>query len=158
MSDHSRVFDQVVQVLYLLEVGYGWSEKGKLDQRQTTLLLSQQQVDDEALSVALDNYYDSFDAREKLRLETLSIVRGVLDSVNELDVQIESSDSTWRLERMNPTDRNILRLALFEAMTRDLLSRKQIINEAVELAKRFGDAESPRFVNGVLDALLSSRH
>ena len=59
----------------------------------------------------------------------------------------------WSVQRMAPVDRNILRLGVFELLSQPETPFQVVINEAVELARRFGDAESPGFVNGVLDGI-----
>jgi N utilization substance protein B len=63
----------------------------------------------------------------------------------------------WSLARMTPVDRNILRLGAYELLERRETPAAVVIDEAVELAKRFGDQDSPAFVNGVLDALRRER-
>lgn len=68
-----------------------------------------------------------------------------------VDAAITTASRNWRLERMAKVDRNILRLAVGELLNVRATPVKVVINEAVELAKRFGTAESPAFVNGVLD-------
>ena len=68
----------------------------------------------------------------------------------EIDEAVQSASKNWRLERMARVDRNILRLATAELLGGDAPVRV-VLNEAVELAKRFGTAESPAFVNGILD-------
>jgi N utilization substance protein B len=68
-----------------------------------------------------------------------------------VDAAITAASRNWRLERMAKVDRNILRLAVGELQNVPETPVKVVINEAVELAKRFGTAESPAFVNGVLD-------
>ena len=59
----------------------------------------------------------------------------------------------WRIERIAPVDRTILRLGAFELAEEKATPAAVVIDEAVELAKRFGEADSPAFVNGVLDAI-----
>lgn len=71
----------------------------------------------------------------------------------EIDQLITTSSKNWRLDRMSRVDRNILRLGTAELMTLRDVPLKVVINEAVELAKRFGTAESSAFVNGVLDRI-----
>ena len=75
---------------------------------------------------------------------------GVQENQAELDEKIEQVSKNWSLARMSVTDRNILRLALYE-MTYINTPKPVVINEAIELAKKFGSAESPGFVNGILD-------
>jgi transcription antitermination protein NusB len=71
----------------------------------------------------------------------------------QIDELITTSSKNWRLERMSRVDRNILRLGACELVASSDVPVKVVINEAVELAKRFGTAESSAFVNGVLDRI-----
>lgn len=81
------------------------------------------------------------------------LVRGVSDSLAHLDEVIRAASQNWRLERMARVDRNVLRLGTFELMNRADVPRAVILDEAVEVAKRFGNEESGAFVNGVLDRI-----
>jgi N utilization substance protein B len=83
------------------------------------------------------------------------LVRGCASRQSSIDQAIRAVSEHWRLERMACVDRNIIRLAVFELMTLPEVPRKVTLNEAVELAKRFGDESSPAFVNGVLDRIAS---
>jgi N utilization substance protein B len=74
----------------------------------------------------------------------------------EIDELITTSSKNWRLERMSRVDRNILRLGACELLSFRDVPVKVVINEAVELAKRFGTAESSAFVNGVLDRIATA--
>lgn len=74
----------------------------------------------------------------------------------QIDDAIVAGSRNWRLERMARVDRNILRLAVGELLHTPATPARVVINEAVELAKRFGTAESPAFVNGVLDRIAAS--
>ncbi len=82
-----------------------------------------------------------------------SLVDGVRRNREELDELLSQTADNWTLERMAATDRNVLRLGAFEILYADTPQRVAI-NEAVELAKRFGAAQSAQFVNGILDRLL----
>ncbi|MGQ9496585.1 MAG: transcription antitermination factor NusB [Thermoanaerobaculaceae bacterium] len=84
----------------------------------------------------------------------LSLVRGVLEHWDEIDQRVSSQAEHWRLERMATVDRNILRLALYELLFEPDTPPAVVIDEAVELAKRFGSEHSGPFVNGVLDGFL----
>jgi N utilization substance protein B len=79
------------------------------------------------------------------------LVRGVREHLAELDAQIQSASRNWRLERMARVDRNLLRLALYELKFVEDVPAKVAINEAIEIAKRYGTSESSAFVNGILD-------
>ena len=81
------------------------------------------------------------------------LVRGVLEHKEALDVRIEAASVNWRLPRMPAVDRNILRLGAHELVARADIPASVSMNEAIELAKRFGGAESRAFVNGILDRI-----
>ena len=81
------------------------------------------------------------------------LVQGCAQAQDEIDTKIRSVSKHWRLERMSRVDRNIIRLAAYELMHVPEIPRRVTLNEAVELAKRFGNEESPAFVNGVLDRI-----
>ena len=81
------------------------------------------------------------------------LVRGVREGVEKLDERIRAASQNWRLERMARIDRNALRLGTYELLTRTDVPRAVVLDEAVELAKRFGGEESSKFVNGVLDRI-----
>ena len=80
------------------------------------------------------------------------LVRGTVEQIEEIDGQITKHAEHWRLERMPAVDRNILRLAVFEMLHTDTPA-PVLIDEAIELARRFSGKESVQFVNGVLDAV-----
>lgn len=81
------------------------------------------------------------------------LARGAQRDAAALDALIEEAASHWRLERIAAVDKNILRLGAYE-LTREATPPAVVIDEAVEIAKRFGEADSPAFVNGVLDAIM----
>jgi N utilization substance protein B len=81
------------------------------------------------------------------------LVLGCIEALETIDAKIRSVSRHWRLERMSRVDRNIIRLAAYELMHATDIPRRVTLNEAVELAKRFGNEESPAFVNGVLDRI-----
>lgn len=84
------------------------------------------------------------------------LIAGVRSHQVELDRLLENTADNWSLTRMAATDRNVLRLGAFEILHFDTPERVAI-NEAVELAKRYGSRQSSHFVNGILDRLLKSR-
>jgi N utilization substance protein B len=79
------------------------------------------------------------------------LVRGTKATQEKIDDVITRFAEHWDLERMAAVDRNILRLAVYELGWRTETPPKVVINEAIEIAKKFGTAESSRFVNGILD-------
>jgi N utilization substance protein B len=84
------------------------------------------------------------------------LVAAATARTKEIDDLIASSSKNWRIDRMSRVDRNILRLGATELLASRDVPVKVVINEAVELAKRFGTAESSAFVNGVLDRIATA--
>ncbi len=84
------------------------------------------------------------------------LVEGTLDNLSSIDALIRRHAENWRLERMPAIDRNILRLAIYEMLHETKVPRVVIVDEAIELAKKFGAENSGRFVNGLLDGVLQS--
>jgi len=95
--------------------------------------------------------HDKKDSEVKNYAEAL--VRGTLNKIEAIDKIIERFAENWEIKRMAYVDRNILRLATFEILYQDEIPLKVAINEAVELAKRYGEADSSKFVNGILDRI-----
>lgn len=81
------------------------------------------------------------------------LVTKVSELKQEVDDRISQISANWRVDRMTPVDRNILRISAFELLHKADIPVEVIIDEAVELAKRYGGENSPAFVNGVLDQL-----
>jgi transcription antitermination protein NusB len=79
------------------------------------------------------------------------LVRGVSQYRAEIDAQLTDLSRNWRLERMGIVERNVIRIALYELGHAPSVPTAVVINEAVELAKRYGTAEGVAFVNGLLD-------
>ena len=90
------------------------------------------------------------ESREYLR----RIMRLVDRNLDEIDAQLESALKNWRMDRLSVIDRNVLRIGAAELIYVDEVPERVAIQEAIILAEKYGTAESPRFVNGVLDALM----
>ncbi len=84
------------------------------------------------------------------------LVQGTLARREEIDELIRQQANNWRLERMPAVDRNILRLAIFEMLQETDVPKLVVVDEAIELAKKYGSEHSGRFVNGLLDGLLKT--
>jgi transcription antitermination protein NusB len=94
---------------------------------------------------------DSVDADVRGFAEDL--FRVALDRTSEIDLLIEGHAEHWRMERMAAVDRNILRAAVAELLGFPATPRAVVINEALEIARRFSSPESVQFINGVLDSV-----
>lgn len=81
------------------------------------------------------------------------IVGGVSSHKEDIDNTIRQFSTNWRLERMAIVDRNILRMATYELLHMQDIPRKVSINEAIEVAKKYGGDDSPSFINGILDRI-----
>ncbi|MBZ0121774.1 MAG: transcription antitermination factor NusB [Sandaracinaceae bacterium] len=113
------------------------------------------QVDMSAVSPedAIGMYWAQLGANREGEAFANKLVRGWAERREDIDARIREVSQHWRLERMSRVDRNILRLATYELMCLPDVPRRVTLNEAVELAKRFGSEGSPGFVNGVLDRI-----
>jgi N utilization substance protein B len=90
-------------------------------------------------------------ALEEVKQFTVQITEGVYHNVREIDQLVEGHSTHWKISRMSVVDRNILRMGVFELLYCPDIPASVTINEAIEIAKRFGTDESGSFVNGVLD-------
>lgn len=97
-------------------------------------------------------FWKSARAEESTRRFANQLFEGAVSSRETIDALLSTHAANWRLERMASIDRNILRLAVFELQQIDTPAAV-IIDEAVELAKKFSSAEAPPFINGILDAI-----
>ncbi|MEP6993801.1 MAG: transcription antitermination factor NusB [Acidobacteriota bacterium] len=88
---------------------------------------------------------------------TMRLVSGTLTHRDDLDAIISHQADHWRLARMPVVDRNILRLALFELLHEPETPRPVVIDEALEIAKRFSTPKSSQFINGILDGVLKAK-
>lgn len=105
-------------------------------------------------AAAIDAYYDTLVAEEHPGREPFvsDLVEGTIGHLDDIDARITRHAEHWRMERMPAVDRNILRLAVYEMSFGDTPA-PVVIDEALELARKFSNEESVQFVNGVLDAV-----
>ena len=93
------------------------------------------------------------DVSGRVREFAEELVQGVQAQREIIDEAIKARSKNWSLARMPRVDLNVMRLAAYELMFRDDIPKKVTINEAIEIVRRFGDKESPAFVNGILDEI-----
>ena len=122
--------------------------------RQSSLqILYQIEIAKISVLEAIEDYFLQNQALPEYKEFTSFLVNGVHSHVKELDDIISSYAKNWEISRMAIVDKNILRIGVFELLFTEDIPPKVTINEAVELAKRFGDLDSPKFVNGILDSV-----
>ncbi len=105
-----------------------------------------------ALADDLKKHFEHFQVTEGVREFAAELVVGTLAQTAELDLQIEKYANNWKIARMALIDRNLLRMALFEMGRFKDIPAAITIDEAVELAKQFGTADTSAFVNAILDS------
>ena len=101
----------------------------------------------------LNRHFEHFKTPEELRGFAAELVAGSLRELSTLDGLLEKHASNWKVGRMGFVDRNLLRMSIYELSHFPDTPASVVIDEAIELAKQFGTAESPAFINGVLDAV-----
>ncbi len=108
---------------------------------------------DQNISSRFEDFCSLYDVQKKARPYAVELLQGVYAARAAVDAEIIRHASNWRLERIDVTDRNILRIGVYEMIHCDDVPPEVAINEAVEIAKRFCGGDSPAFINGVLDAV-----
>ncbi|OGW43282.1 MAG: transcription antitermination factor NusB [Nitrospirae bacterium RBG_16_43_11] len=101
-----------------------------------------------------DGFWSDKVVQDDIREFANILVDGVIKNVSMIDEKIRLSASHWSVDRMAVVDRNILRMAIFELLYIRDIPAKVTINEAIEIAKRYGVEESGSFVNGILDRVV----
>lgn len=117
-------------------------------------MLYQWDITREPMERVAEGFWRVRSTTEETRERAESLAKGAQSLAERLDEAIGAAATHWRFERIAAVDRNILRLGAYELMREPQTPPAVVIDEAVEMAKRFGEADSPAFVNGVLDAIL----
>lgn len=117
-------------------------------------ILYQSEITRGSVSAAIDDFLAREEAKDQDIIKfTKRLALGVEEHLSALDKSIAQYAANWDLKRMAIIDRNILRLGVFELKMMPDIPPKVAINEAVELAKKYGDIDSGKFINGVLDKI-----
>lgn len=105
-----------------------------------------------------DQIIDTFEELQKSKPNTrefaTKIFRGTVEHVASIDDMIQKQAENWRLSRMAAVDRNIIRMSVYEFLHENDTPKLVIIDEAIEIAKKFGTQKSSQFINGILDGIL----
>ena len=103
----------------------------------------------------LETFWEMNEHPKQVREFANQLFQGSIASIKEIDKTIQQHTQNWRLKRMAAVDRNILRLAVFEFLSAPETPETVVINEALEIAKKYSTHESAQFVNGILDSIKS---
>jgi len=114
-------------------------------------ILYQLEINEADIEDAVDTYWDAYQPSGDLKEFSSHILHGVFMHHREIDTIIGKTSNHWSLSRMPAVDRSILRAAIFEILYCPDIPLKVTIDEAIELAKKFGTEKSSAFVNGILD-------
>lgn len=107
----------------------------------------------EDLAQSIDDQFKFLKVKNRIGEYASELIKGTISHLEQIDKIISENLTNWKLARLSVVDRNSMRLATYEMMYVDDVPSRVTINEFVEIAKRFGSAESPGFVNGVLDSV-----
>ena len=121
-------------------------------------MLFQWDITHDAIDSIIATFWETLESPEPAEVVEFAnaLATGTIDQVEKIDALLERHADNWRLDRMAVVDRNLLRLAIYEFFTEkesDEMPSAVIINEAIEIAKRFSADGSPQFINGILDSI-----
>lgn len=157
MKSRHKAREIALQILYQYDLN-------QLSNPQKTIIKtisasSSEQVQESVLALAkhqelsseLQRHFEHFNVPEPLREFVGQLVVGTLFEREKLDEHLEEVAVHWKVARMTPVDRSLLRMAVYEMVYLKEVPFSIVINEAIELAKQFGTSETPAFINGILD-------
>lgn len=122
--------------------------------REDTLrILFRLEFENKQIEKTLDQYWKSKKASEEIKEYSTWLVNGIISDQAKIDNIIQQVSEHWRISRMALVDRNILRMAVFELLYEEKIAPAIVINEAIEIAKKYSGEEAATFVNGILDAV-----
>ncbi len=117
-------------------------------------ILYQMEITKDGYSSAVESFWEREpETEESVKEFAGQLVKGVAENIKEIDAKITRYATNWQIDRMAVIDRNVLRIAAFELLYFTDIPPKVSINEAVDIAKKYGDKDSGKFVNGILDSI-----
>ena len=148
MSNNRRVGrEYALKMLFALQLDKGQSEPGRL----VGSFFDHFRFADDVLGEPLDTIETPVTTSARLFAE--NIVKGVVEFRPVIDKRISDQAKNWSLQRMTPVDLSILRIGVYELLYQPDIPTAVVIDEAIEIAKRYGTKESPAFINGILDKI-----
>lgn len=116
-------------------------------------ILFQLEFDNSQVEKTISQFWGEKKASESIKDYSSWLVKGILSHQKEIDNLIQSASNHWRISRMAIVDRSILRMAVFELLYETHIAPAIVINEAIEIAKKYSSEEAAAFVNGILDGV-----
>lgn len=136
-----------------MQLLYQWELQGQLMRKHET---APEFITNINLENFLGHFLHNFYQKDKTLVDTpfiIGLIKGTIISLVKIDHLLDEASFKWKISRMDAIDRAILRIACYELMVKKELSPRVIINEAIEIAKRYGSVQSPAFINGILDSI-----
>lgn len=119
-------------------------------------ILFQYDLAKRGLTEIMEEFWKDKKVNSKIVSFCSQLVNGTIDNIHEIDSCISCHSLNWKLDRMSTVDRNVLRIATYELLFLKETPAPVVINEALEVAKKFGTEDSAKFINGILDAMRGS--
>ena len=117
-------------------------------------ILYQFDITKRPMEAVVESYWQAEETKDREIITYANLLaQGVVGHIKEIDQKISDYATNWQIKRMAIIDRNVMRIGLYELQHAADIPPKVAINEAVELAKKYGDLESSKFVNGILDKI-----
>jgi transcription antitermination factor NusB len=117
-------------------------------------ILYQFDITKRPMEAVVESYWQVEETKDKEIITYANLLsQGVAAHIKDIDLKISDYATNWQIKRMAIIDRNVMRIGLYELQHTTDIPPKVAINEAVELAKKYGDLESSKFVNGILDKI-----
>jgi N utilization substance protein B len=135
------------------------SNKEKRRARKHAILMVYQYELSKASPEEVENsYWDDNKENENVKLMASKLFRGTLKNIKLIDIEIAKHlKKGWTIKRLLPIDRSILRVSVYEILNEKISPAGAIINDAVEIAKKYGEEKSPKFVNAILDRIAKEK-
>ena len=109
------------------------------------------EISKESVAASLKDFWSVEEVLKEVKDFTNSLVKGTCENLPRIDEVISKYADNWEIKRIAVVDKNVLRMGIFQLLYRDDIPPKVSINEAIDLAKKYGDVDSGKFVNGILD-------
>ena len=147
MINNRKCRECALQIMY--EIDILLQDKDLSNQKKNKTLIINKII----INEKIENMFINFKIPKILFNQSSLLVKGTLNNIKQIDNTIQKHSIKWRLERLLKIDRNILRLASYELFFSHNLSVGIILNEAIEIAKKFSNNQSSKFINGILNSI-----